>query len=199
MLVVLTLISPTNVWGLEVYFDCDGDSESSVTYQVDSYCNIGYLPTMCAGSLYVDHWDSYCGVAETAEEICAKYNSEGCQATEWRAQITYTCTNCVECNAGYYLPANSSTCKQCEAGYYCSATLTYQPSNQTQGRSSCSNGKYSNDGATKCNDCPAGFRDGLTFQISMQYHSLEHQTLLSPPDTSTISCLFCFDSVKCIK
>lgn len=160
MLVVLTLISPTNVWALEAYFDCDG--EDAGTYQVSPSCNIGSLPTMCAGRLPVQYWSSSeCGDAETDTEICDKYNYEGCQATEWLAHTTTSCTNCVECNAGYYLPANSSTCKQCEAGYYCSATLTYQPStNQTQGRSSCSKGKYSNAGAIKCNDCPAGFRDG---------------------------------------
>ena len=32
----------------------------------------------------------------------------------------------------------------------------------------------------------------LTFQIPMQYCSLQHQTLLSPPDTSTSECHFCF-------
>ena len=32
----------------------------------------------------------------------------------------------------------------------------------------------------------------LTFQVSMQYCSLQHQTLPSPPDTSTTECHFCF-------
>ena len=34
----------------------------------------------------------------------------------------------------------------------------------------------------------------LTFQVSMQYCSLQHQTLLSPPDTSTTGHCFHFDS-----
>ena len=34
---------------------------------------------------------------------------------------------------------------------------------------------------------------GLTFQVPMQYCSLQHQTLLSPSDTSTTGCYFCFD------
>ena len=36
-----------------------------------------------------------------------------------------------------------------------------------------------------------GFMD-LTFQVPMQYCSLQHQILLSPPDTSIAKCLFCF-------
>ena len=32
----------------------------------------------------------------------------------------------------------------------------------------------------------------LTFQVPMQYCSLQHQTLLSPPDTCTTECHFCF-------
>ena len=32
----------------------------------------------------------------------------------------------------------------------------------------------------------------LTFQVPMQYCSVQHQTLLSPPDTSTIECHFHF-------
>ena len=32
----------------------------------------------------------------------------------------------------------------------------------------------------------------LTFQVRMQYCSLQHRTLLSPPDTSTAECHFCF-------
>ena len=32
----------------------------------------------------------------------------------------------------------------------------------------------------------------LTYQISLQYYSLQHQTLLSPLDTSTAECHFCF-------
>ena len=35
---------------------------------------------------------------------------------------------------------------------------------------------------------------GPTFQIPMQYCSLKHQTLLSPPDTSTTEHCFCFGS-----
>ena len=35
----------------------------------------------------------------------------------------------------------------------------------------------------------------LTFQVPMQYCSLLHQTLLSPPDTSKIEYCFCFDPV----
>ena len=34
----------------------------------------------------------------------------------------------------------------------------------------------------------------LTFQVPMQYYSLQHQTLLSPPDTSIAEHCFCFDS-----
>ena len=34
----------------------------------------------------------------------------------------------------------------------------------------------------------------LTFQVPMQYCSLQHQTLLSPPDTFTNGCHFCFGS-----
>ena len=33
----------------------------------------------------------------------------------------------------------------------------------------------------------------LTFQVPMQYGSLQHRTLLSPPDTSTTEWLFCFN------
>ena len=36
----------------------------------------------------------------------------------------------------------------------------------------------------------------LIFQVSMQYCSLEHQTLLPSPVTSTTRCCFCFDSVS---
>ena len=36
----------------------------------------------------------------------------------------------------------------------------------------------------------------LTFQVPMQYCSLQHQTLLSPPDTSTTGHHFLFDSVS---
>ena len=32
----------------------------------------------------------------------------------------------------------------------------------------------------------------LTFQVTMQYCSFQHQTLLSPPDTSTTECHFHF-------
>ena len=35
----------------------------------------------------------------------------------------------------------------------------------------------------------------LTFQVLLQYFSLQHQTLLSPPDTSTTECPFCFGPV----
>ena len=35
----------------------------------------------------------------------------------------------------------------------------------------------------------------LTFQVPMQYCSLQHQTLISSPVTSTTGCQFCFDSV----
>ena len=38
------------------------------------------------------------------------------------------------------------------------------------------------------------FKD-LTFQVHMQYGSLQHQTLLPSPVTSTIGCYFCFGSV----
>ena len=34
----------------------------------------------------------------------------------------------------------------------------------------------------------------LTFQVPMQHCSLQHQTLLSPPDTSTTGCSFLFSS-----
>ena len=36
----------------------------------------------------------------------------------------------------------------------------------------------------------------LTFQVPMQYWSLQHQTLLPSPVTSTTGCCFCFDSVS---
>ena len=36
----------------------------------------------------------------------------------------------------------------------------------------------------------------LTFQVPMQSCSLEHRTLLSPPDTSTTGCCFCFGSIS---
>ena len=36
----------------------------------------------------------------------------------------------------------------------------------------------------------------LTLQVSMQYCSLQHQTLLSSPVTSTIRCCFCFGSIS---
>ena len=35
----------------------------------------------------------------------------------------------------------------------------------------------------------------LTFQVPMQYCSLQHQTLLPSPVTSTTGCCFCLDSV----
>ena len=40
-----------------------------------------------------------------------------------------------------------------------------------------------------------GFRV-LTFQVLMQYYSLQHQILLPPLDTSTIGCCFCFGSAS---
>ena len=36
----------------------------------------------------------------------------------------------------------------------------------------------------------------LTFQIAMQYCSLQHQTLLPLPVTSKTGCCFCFDSIS---
>ena len=36
----------------------------------------------------------------------------------------------------------------------------------------------------------------LTFQVPMQYCSLQHRTLLLSPVTSTIGCCFCFGSVS---
>ena len=36
----------------------------------------------------------------------------------------------------------------------------------------------------------------LTFQVLMQYCSLQHQTLLPLPVTSTIGCCFCFGSIS---
>ena len=36
----------------------------------------------------------------------------------------------------------------------------------------------------------------LPFQVPMQYYSLLHQTLLSPPDTPTGKCHFCFGPVS---
>src|SRR5574342_187376 len=36
----------------------------------------------------------------------------------------------------------------------------------------------------------------LTFQISMQYSSLQHWTLLLSPVTSTTGCCFCFGSIS---
>ena len=36
----------------------------------------------------------------------------------------------------------------------------------------------------------------LTFQIPMQYCSLQHQTLLPSPATSTAGCCFCFGSIS---
>ena len=36
----------------------------------------------------------------------------------------------------------------------------------------------------------------LTFQVPMLYCSLQHQTLLPPPITSTTGCCFCFGSVS---
>ena len=36
----------------------------------------------------------------------------------------------------------------------------------------------------------------LTFQVPMQYCSLQHQTLLPSPVTSTAGCCFCFDSIS---
>ena len=36
----------------------------------------------------------------------------------------------------------------------------------------------------------------LTFQVSMQYCSLQHRTLLPSPITSTAGCCFCFGSVS---
>ena len=37
---------------------------------------------------------------------------------------------------------------------------------------------------------------GLTFQLSMQYCSLQHQSLLPLPVTSTTGCYFCFGSIS---
>ena len=37
---------------------------------------------------------------------------------------------------------------------------------------------------------------GLTFQVPMQYCSLQHQTLLPSPITSTTGCCFCFGSIS---
>ena len=37
---------------------------------------------------------------------------------------------------------------------------------------------------------------GLTFQVPMQYCSLQHQTLLPSPITSTTGCCFCFGSLS---
>ena len=36
----------------------------------------------------------------------------------------------------------------------------------------------------------------LTFQVSMQYCSLQHRTLLSPPDSSRTGCGFCFNPIS---
>ena len=38
------------------------------------------------------------------------------------------------------------------------------------------------------------FQRVKTFQVPMRYCSLQHQILLSPPDTSTTGCCFCFGS-----
>ena len=37
---------------------------------------------------------------------------------------------------------------------------------------------------------------GLTFQVPMQYFSLQHQISLSPQDASTARCCFCFGSAS---
>ena len=36
----------------------------------------------------------------------------------------------------------------------------------------------------------------LTFQVPLQYYSLQHQTLLPSPVTSTTGCCFCFGSIS---
>ena len=36
----------------------------------------------------------------------------------------------------------------------------------------------------------------LTFQVPMQYYTLQHQTLLPSPVTSTTGCCFCFGSIS---
>ena len=43
--------------------------------------------------------------------------------------------------------------------------------------------------------CPIWFID-LTFHVPMQYCSLQHQTLLPSPVTSTTGCCFCFGSIS---
>ena len=43
--------------------------------------------------------------------------------------------------------------------------------------------------------CLSWFMD-ITFQVPMQYCSLQHQTLLSSPVTSTAGCCFCFGSIS---
>ena len=42
----------------------------------------------------------------------------------------------------------------------------------------------------------SGWFTDLTFQVPVQYCSLQHRTLLSPPDTSTTGRCFCFGSAS---
>ena len=105
------------------------------------------------------------GIYDTVDESGKKYyNTNGSSAVEtWDKAGDTTLyavwtANQINCNATYYLPANSITCTKCEAGYYCPDAGTYTYNATTaQGRKQCSQyNQYSTEGRQYCLTCPDG-------------------------------------------
>ena len=67
----------------------------------------------------------------------------------------------ITCSAGEYLAANSEVCVACPAGSYCpGGTYTYDT--LAHGSTLCSQGSYSNNGASACTACSGGYTNSGT-------------------------------------
>lgn len=180
MLVVLTLISPTNVWGnVTVAFADTSYTKCGNTQDVDeTNCNGLNVPLTCGGES-VTYWRENVASSDawlTRDEVCQHIidTCSGGLCDESTNFYFKALDSTVTCTAGYYGNDNSTTCELgCPKGSYCPGGNynpldlgnskqpcpkgTYCPSTKLSSPMNCYNGMYqSSSGQSNCSTCPSG-------------------------------------------
>ncbi len=144
----------TSVEGAGDISDCFLNGHSDIKYQEITCDTDEYLPansTECATCPN----DSYCSGVTNALPSATDQGRTKCPDGQIPSSDGKSCKKTtVECDAGEYLPTNSTDCTSCDGGFVCPGGTLTMSETEPVGMSKCSDGMIPNDTQTACVTAP---------------------------------------------
>lgn len=152
--VFLCPVGYTSVEGAGDISDCFLNGHSDIKYQEITCDTDEYLPansTECATC----PGDSYCSGVTNALPSATDQGRTKCPDGQRPSSDGKSCKKTtVECDAGEYLPTNSTDCTSCDGGFVCPGGTLTMSETEPVGMSKCSDGMIPNDTQTACVTAP---------------------------------------------